>query len=48
MFHLMGLEMITQATYYRQYNLYVQPSVLLYWKKQQMHLLNQMRTSSAG
>ena len=48
MFHLIGLEMITQATYYRQYNLYVQPSVLLYWKKQQMHLLNQMRTSNAG
>ena len=48
MFHLMGLEMITQATYYRQYNLYVQPSVLLYWEKQQMHVLNQMGSNNAG
>ena len=34
MFHLMGLEMITQATCYRQYNLYEQPSVLRFWGKQ--------------
>ena len=48
MFHLMGFEMITLETYYRQYNLYVQPSVLLYWEKEQMHLLNQMGFTNAG
>ena len=48
MFHLMGLEMITQATYYSRYNLYVQASVLLYWEKQQMHVLNQMGSNNAG
>ena len=48
MFHLMGLEIITQATYYRQSSLYVQPSVFLYLEKQQMHLLNQMGSINAG
>ena len=48
MFYLLGLEMISQATYYRHYNLYVQPSNLRFWEKQQMHLLNEIGSFCAG